>query len=309
MGAAAQTYRGLIAFIRLGRPHFLPAGFIMHALGVCAALYAGAALDWTALLLGQVAITATQWMVHYANEYFDIRADALNPSATVWSGGSQVLPRGELPARLALRAAVALALVAAAAAAGLVLFAGTGLIAPLLIGVTLFLAWGYSAPPFRWLSSGAGEAITALIVAVLTPALGFYLQAGYIPAWLLLVVWAPFCLQFCFQIAAAVPDAPSDAAAGKRTLVVRDARAARRLYLAALAAAYLAPPFMLLAGLPLAAALAVVLPAPLAVWLGRRARKGGMADPYLWATNQWGNVVLVMLTALLETAALAWAGA
>lgn len=307
MTTAARTYRDLMAFIRLGRPHFLPAGFVMQSLGVCAALYAGAALDWRALLLGQVAITATQWMVHYANDYFDLHADSLNKAATVWSGGSQVLTGGELHPRVAYRAAVVLALIAVGAAASLVLFARSGPVAPLLIGLTLFLAWGYSAPPFRWLSRGIGEFVTALIVAVLTPALGFYLQAGYIPAWFLLVVWAPFCLQLCFQIAVAFPDAESDAAAGKRTLVVRDKKTAHRLYLASLTAAYLAPPLMLLAGLPLVVAVATALPVPLAAWLWRRAARGGVANPGVWATSEWGNVILVMLTALAEAAAFAWA--
>ncbi len=303
MVTAVQSYRNLVAFIRLGRPYFLAGGFIMNALGVAAALYAGATLNWPALVLGQVAISTTQWMVHYANDYFDLPADRLNPSSTVWSGGSRVLPSGELPPRVAYRAAVILGLVAVGATAGLVLIAGSGLAAVILAGLALFLGWTYSAPPFRWLSRGVGEVITAFVVAVLTPSLGFYLQAGTLPGWLLPVLWAPFCLQFCFQVCVNYPDAEADAAAGKRNLVVRNRKGATRAYQAALVAAYLAVPLLLLAGLPFAVALAVLVPAPVAVWLWRRAGRAGLSDPGSWVANEWASVILVMLTAVAETAA------
>ena len=144
-----------------------------------------------------------------------------------------------------------LGLVAVGATAGLVLIAGSGLAAVILAGLALFLGWTYSAPPFRWLSRGVGEVITAFVVAVLTPSLGFYLQAGTLPGWLLPVLWAPFCLQFCFQVCVNYPDAAADAAAGKRNLVVRNRKGATTAYQAALVAAYLAVPLLLLAALPL----------------------------------------------------------
>jgi 1,4-dihydroxy-2-naphthoate polyprenyltransferase len=293
----------LIAFIRLGRPHFLAGGVMMNALGVSAALYAGASLNWLALVLGQVAITATQWMVHYANDYFDLPADRLNASSTVWSGGSRVLPRGALPPRLAYRAAIALALIAVLAAVAIALFAAGGPLAPLLIGLALFLSWGYSAPPFRFLSRGFGELLTASVVAVLTPSLGFYLQAGYLPNWLFAALWAVFCLQLCFQLCVNFPDAASDAAAGKRTLVVRRPAAASVLYMTSLVAAYLAIPLMLLASLPASVAAVLLFPAPIAAWLLWRAGRGSLTDPQCWVANEWANVILVFLTAAIEAAA------
>lgn len=279
----------------------------MHGLGVAAALYAGATLDLAALLLGQAVISSTQWMVHYANDYFDVVADRLNPVSTFWSGGSRVLENGELPPRLAYRTAIVLAVVACVAAAALVFLAHAGTATLVLAGVALFLSWTYSAPPLRWLSTGFGEAITALVVAVLTPMLGFYLQASYIPPWFFLVVWPAFCFQLAFQLCVAFPDEGGDTLARKRTLVVRNPTLARNLYIASTAGAYLAVPAMVIAGLPVAVAGALLASAPIAVWLLRRATRGGLREPQFWAANEWGNVLLLALGITAEAAAFVWA--
>ncbi|MFQ5594818.1 MAG: prenyltransferase, partial [Anaerolineae bacterium] len=65
----------ILSLIRMGRPHFLAGGFLLHGLGVVIALYTGEPLNLSALLWGQVAITATQLMTHYSNEFFDLPAD------------------------------------------------------------------------------------------------------------------------------------------------------------------------------------------------------------------------------------------
>src|SRR5690242_9680233 len=79
------------AFIRLGRITFLTGGVLLHLLGVAVALYLGAKLSIPALILGQLAITTTQLMTHYANDYFDLAADRANTTPTNWSGGSRIL--------------------------------------------------------------------------------------------------------------------------------------------------------------------------------------------------------------------------
>ena len=62
-------------------------------------------LDVRAYVWGQAAITATQLMTHYANDYFDLAADRANTTPTQWSGGSRVLAEGALSPRVALWAA------------------------------------------------------------------------------------------------------------------------------------------------------------------------------------------------------------
>lgn len=300
---STRWYRYFVAFVRLGRPHFLAGGFVMHAVGVGAALYAGATLNRAALLWGQVAITATQWMVHYANDYFDLAADRANLTPTSWSGGSRVLVAGDVPARVAYVTALLLASAAVAASLALVLAAHTGPYTVPLIGAALFLGWSYSAPPFHWHSRGIGEFVTALLVPVLTPLLGFYLQSGRVPAWLGLALLPLAGLQLGMGLAVSFPDAAGDTAAGKRTLVVRHHRAAVRLYLAGLVGAYLVLPLLPVAGLPLRVAAAMALPAPLAAVLIWRVARGDWANPRRWNLLAFGNVALLMLTAVLEALA------
>ncbi len=303
MTIAIDGARRVAAFIRLGRPHFLVGGFVMHALGVSAALWVGAPLNLTTLLLGQLAITATQWMVHYANDYFDLHSDADNRTPIFWSGGSRVLPARELHPNVAYITALVLALIALVAGLVLTFALRAGWPALMLVALSLFISWGYSAPPFQWHSRGIGEATTAFVVTVLTPVMGFFLQAGYVAPWLLLVIWPVFCLQLCFQLSVNFPDAVSDARTGKQTLVVRRPDFAMRLYRLALLGAYAAAPLMLLAGLPGLVALAVLIPAPLAVWLFLLTRRGALLEPKSWVWISTGSIALSVLTGAGASAA------
>src|SRR5688500_7323080 len=88
--------------LRMGRPHFLIGGLLLHWLGVAMALASGAPLRLPALLWAQAAVTIIQLMTHYSNDYFDLAADQANPTPTHWSGGSRVLTGGWLAPQVAL---------------------------------------------------------------------------------------------------------------------------------------------------------------------------------------------------------------
>lgn len=299
--------RSLYYFIRLGRPLFLIGGLVFNALGVSAALYQGYALNWAALIWGQVAITATQLMTHYSNDYFDLPADRANTSSTHWSGGSRVLPEGLLPAWTALAGALTLAALALAAVLVLGLFIQPSpwtFILPLL---ALLLAWEYSAPPLRLHSRGFGELTVALIVPVLTPLVGYTFQVGS-PGWLPLLAAFPLaCFQVCMVISVNLPDARGDRKVDKRTLVIQLGPAgAARLYLGCLALAYTALPFLVMLGLPALVALAVLLPLPLALWLGYRIKRGDWSNPAAWSSLSFWSIGLLMLSAGLEALAFLW---
>lgn len=291
----------ITAFIRLGRPHFLFGGFVLHGLGAAIALFAGARLDMQALLWGQAAITATQWMTHYSNDYFDLAADRANSTPTRWSGGSRVLPDGVLPPWVALAAAIGLSVLALAATLMLALIVRPGAFSLALPLLALVLAWSYSAPPPRLHSRGLGELTTALLVPGMTPLIGFYLQTGRIDRLLLLAVAPLCCLQFAMLLLIEFPDATGDAAAGKNTLVVRlgGVRAAR-LYVFAVALAYASLPLLALAGLPVLVAAAAGLWALPAAWLGWKVARGAWAEPAYWNILAFGGVGLFMGTALAE---------
>lgn len=299
--------RNVVSFVRLGRPLFLVGGVVFHALGVGIALFNGYPLHIPALILGQIAITATQLMTHYSNDYFDLEADRANTSPTRWSGGSRVLPAGLLPARAALAGALAFAALALVTILLLGLFVRPSVWVIALPLVALALAWEYSGPPLRLHSIGAGEFTTALIVPVLTPLVGYTFQAGA-PHWLPLLAAFPLaCLQIAMIITVNLPDADGDLLAKKHTLVVRLGRArAARVYLFSLAGAYLSLPVLVALGLPSLAAAALLLPLPLAAWLAFRMIRGAWAHPPAWNSLAFWSIGLLMLSGGLEALAFLW---
>src|SRR5258708_36087840 len=218
---------------------------------------------------GQVIVTATQLMVHYANDYYDLAADRSNDTATMWSGGSRVLVDGHLSPRIAQITAIGCGLVALIGSSLLVV-ATHNLVLFLLLFTAIVLAWFYSAPPGRLHSRGVGELSATVIVDFLTPLTGYYLQAGRLTLLPLLAAIAIGLLQFNMLISVALPDMEGDILAKKRTLVVRLGRTTtRRIYLILLALVYGLLPLLVVAGLaPLVScghSLTVLLSAPL--WL------------------------------------------
>lgn len=292
----------LVAFIRLGRPLFLGGGFLLFALGAAIAAHHGHAIDLSRYVMGQLAVTAFQLMTHYANDYFDYDADVANATPTRWSGGSRVLAAGELPRRVALVAAVILALLGLAAATVLALEAPVYTLPTLL--AMLVLAWEYSAPPLRLCASGLGELDTAIVVTGLVPWLGFYLQAPDLDglATLVAAIVPLALLQLAMLLAIEFPDAEGDAAAGKRTLVVRlGAKSAARLYVGLTLAAYAWLPIAALIALPARVALVTAIPLPVALW--RVARIAEHRDRGAFERLTFGAVFLLVATTACALAA------
>lgn len=208
----------LFAFVRLTRPLFLIGGFAGVALGAAVAAWSGLRLDVATYLWVQTLVTAFQLMVHYGNDYFDRGGDALD-ARTAWSGGSGVLPSGALHPPVALISAIACAAVGLAVAARFVL-AGNAIAGALGVAIFVF-AWFYSAPPLRLASRGLGEIDTALVVAILVPAVAFAAFAGRLSFELVSATGPAALAMFAMMLAVELPDAGADLAAGKRTLVVR----------------------------------------------------------------------------------------
>lgn len=295
-------FRPVLAFIHLGRPLFLAGGFILHALGISMALYWGASFHLGAALWGQIVITAAQLMTHYANEYFDLDADRANPHRTRWAGGSGILVLGLVPPWMALAAARALAIFALMGMAILVLVIQTGPLTAPLIVLSIGLAWFYSAPPLRLHSTGWGELTTAVLVPMLTPLLGFYLQAGTLDALPILATAPLAAFQFAMLLVIEFPDAAGDRAGGKRTLVVRLGKsAAARLHNSVLLLAYALLPGLVVLGLPPLVALAVAGSFPLAAWQLWRMGRGAWSRPAAWDSLAFASITLLMSTALFET--------
>ena len=294
--------RKLIAFLRLSRPLFLFGGVLLYALGALIARYQGSAIDWGVYWSGQLSITALQLMTHYLNEYWDVEADRLNHNRTLFSGGSGVLVRGELPRKTAFIAAMVCLAVATVMASWLIFTYAVPPSAWIILLLGFIGSYFYSSPPLTLSSTGYGELTTSIVVAGLVPALGHVVQARQ-PSFLVLLATAPLVtLHLAMLLAFEFPDFLSDEAAGKRTLLVRighrtGARLHNTLILLALGLVGVAACI----GLPAQVALAVVLTSPLAllqISLVHRLQRG---DPISFARLTFLGVLLFVLAASFTT--------
>lgn len=291
-------------FLRLGRPLHLVGGFVFNGLGLSIALYLGRAPNWTAALLCQLVITATQLMTHYSNDYFDQDADAATTTPTRWSSGSRVLPDGLIAPRAALTAAL---VCGAVAMAGTVALMATGLATTLTGGLfllSILLAWSYSSPPL-WLNRrGLGELTGSLLVPGLTTLLGFMVQTGQFD-WLPLLTVVPLvCFQLAMLISVNFPDVAGDSRVSKRTMVVIIGPAqGARLFVTSLVLAYGSLPLLTVAGLPAMVARAVLLTLPIALWQAWRIQRGAAMDPIQWNGLAFWSIGLLLGAALLQLAA------
>lgn len=272
-----------VALLTLGRPLHLGGGALFYGLGVAIAGYGGVPLAGEAALLGLLTVMAAQLMNHYSNDYFDLDADQANPTPTRWSGGSRVLPSGQLPPQAALWAALscggaALLLGLLAALASPAPVAGAAL---LLAAITL--AWIYSGPPLYLHRRGFGEPVGAVVVPGLTAMVGYMLQVGTLGPLVLLTI-TPLCLmQFAMLVAVSLPDVVGDAAVGKLTLaVLLGAQRASWLLMASVALAYALLPLLWWLGLPALVAIAPLGAAPIGAWLIVRLAQGAWATPAAW---------------------------
>jgi 1,4-dihydroxy-2-naphthoate octaprenyltransferase len=301
--ASVSFARRVVYFVQLGRPLHLAGGFVFNGLGIAVSHFLGATIDWTAAIWCQLAITATQLMTHYSNDYFDQDADAVALTPTRWSSGSRVLPQGLVQPRAALIGALILGSIALAATFVLTATGQSPFWTGLLLLLAIFLAWNYSSPPL-WLNRrGLGEITGAVLVPGLTVLLSFQVQTGQLALLPLLAV-APLCFfQFAMLLSVNFPDAAGDILVNKRTLVViYGPRQTSTLFMVVLVCPYLLLPLLVWLGLPTVVAAAVLLTLPLAVWQGWRIRQGAATDPACWEALAFWSIGLLMMAALLETA-------
>ena len=300
MSVVAQAW----AVVRLGRPVFLLGGFALYGLGALAAARRGYGFDLGTYALGQLAVSSIQLMTHYANDYFDYEADRANATPTRWSGGSRVLVNGELPRRVALRAALAAGAIAPLASLALLLRPGH-VPAGLLLCVMQALAWSYSGPPLRLHGRGFGEPTTALVVPLLTPLAGFVLQAGRFEQYPLLLTVPLALLQIAMLVTIEFPDHAGDRAVGKLSWVVvfGPDRAARLIQLA-IVGAFVFALLSIRFGVPRRAALLWIALMPLAFSLCFRLQRRDYTRVSAWESLSFSAVALFFLAIVAQVAAL-----
>jgi 1,4-dihydroxy-2-naphthoate octaprenyltransferase len=208
-------------FLRATRLPFLSATLVPVLLGIAVAAHQGS-FDLVKAVLTLVAAAAVHLGLNVSNDVFDdvLGADRLNYTPTPYSGGSRViqyglLTRGEM-------ATLSAALYGLAIAIGLLLVAWTRSVELLAIGVVgVVLGLGYTAPPLKLVYRGLGEIAVALGFGPVMLLGAYVVQTGRIGIEPLIASIPVAILVALILYVNEIPDRPADAAAGKRTLVVR----------------------------------------------------------------------------------------
>ncbi len=229
VGPFATTFRAL-------RLPFVTASALPYIYG---GLYPNQPLRAWPFALGLLAVVMTHLAANLINDYADSfsGADARDLTYYGFFGGSKLIQEGRLSRAWYLAAARICAVVAALAVAALVIACKAPLSTPLYFVAILALAWSYSHGPLRFVYRGWGEVVVFLLFGPACVAGGLFLQLGYVPWLTALSLSLPFgFLTAGILVANEVPDADDDAAAGKRTLVVRAGAARGHVLYAALAA-------------------------------------------------------------------------
>lgn len=256
------------ALLRAARPlaHGNIAPPILY--GQALALALTGRFTWTGFALAHAFGLVDHLLVVFANDYADKDDDARNDSPTPFSGGSRVLPDGELsPGTIGALAIGSLSLLAALSVAAYP--AAHAL--PLLALAAIALIGGYSYPPLRLSHRGGGELLQGLGVGVVLPLVGVAAQGAALEPRVLVCLAPTFVLGVAGNVLTSIPDERADRAAAKRSPAARwGGPAARRvsvaLHLAAIALGTAMVPTALTPRLVVAAAAAV----PQALALARR---------------------------------------
>ena len=213
---------GWLIFLATRVP-FLTATFVPVMLGAVVAREHGFSSWWFALLalLGGSAIHLG---LNVANDVFDATsgADSANVNPTMFSGGSRMIQYGLVS--LKTMRLVSLGCYAAGIAIGVYLALTRAPELWWLGALGVFLSIFYTAPPLRLVHRGLGEICVALGFGPIM-VLGTYFTVAQRFSWEAVYASLPVAILIMLVLYVnQIPDAPADAKAGKRTVVVRSSK-------------------------------------------------------------------------------------
>jgi 1,4-dihydroxy-2-naphthoate octaprenyltransferase len=210
----------LVGLWGMARPLVLVSNILAWLLGVSIAFGTGEPMEVTSLGLGFFVMMLVSVSIHYANEYSDYQTDALT-TRTLYSGGSGVLPSGNVPRKLALQAASTTLILAVGVEVGTVLLRIHSWWSMILLMIGALGGWMYSLPPLKLAWRGWGEVDNALLGANLLPTYGYITLSGDLNFWVFLACLPFTLLAFNNLLAITWPDRAADVQAGKRTLATQ----------------------------------------------------------------------------------------
>jgi len=209
-------------FWRLADPKISLASFAGLWLGGAAAAREGP-LAWGWFALTVLGIFALEVAKNASGEVFDLDSGTdlavLPDDRSPFSGGKRVLVDGLLSRRQTWGIAAGGYLLATGCGLLIARFREPGILGLGVAGVAL--AFFYHAPPFRLSYRGWGELAVAIAYGPLVVTGTFLVQRGTAPSWIVAVSALLGLLVAGFLLVNEFPDRRADAAAGKRTLVVR----------------------------------------------------------------------------------------
>lgn len=259
-------FHTLFALWAMSRPLIMVSVILVCINGLLIARYQGYTASWSTIWWGLAALIAITTSIHYANEYADYETDTLT-TPTLYSGGSGVLPKGEVPRHLALQGAwVSLTVGFGIALMGYSLgFLGKTALFCLALGS--LGGWMYSLPPLKLAWRGWGELVNALLGGLLLHVYGHALFSDQIRLKVLLICLPFTLLTFNNLLATTWADKQADKLVGKRTLAAQlTIRHLRRLYAAVAIVAFVL--LILLRGwiIPIPVVYASTLALPMVIW-------------------------------------------
>jgi 1,4-dihydroxy-2-naphthoate polyprenyltransferase len=237
---------------RVADPKITLASVASMTLGAGAAAWQGT-ISWVWLALTVVGIFCIEAAKNASGEIFDWDSGAdqglRNDERTPFSGGKRVLVDGLMSRRQCALMALAFYALGISAGLAIVLLREPRVLWFGVAGVAL--AFFYHAPPFSLSYRGLGEAAVALAYGPII-ACGTYLVQLHTVSLEIVLLSVPLGLAImAFLWINEFPDARADAAAGKRTLVVRLGRPrAARMFALLVGFTYLGIAVLPLFGLP-----------------------------------------------------------
>lgn len=211
----------LLRWLAATRPAFLGVTLIACLIGLASAATSGVEVDALRAVTTLVLALAAHAAANVINDVHDAinGSDAANAARIFpFTGGSRFIQNGVLGLREAALLGYGLLALVVPGGLWLVTVSGCGLL--FIGGAGLFIAWAYSAPPLALMCRGLGE--PAIVVAWLLVVCGADLVQRASPAWLPAVAGLSYALLVAgILYVNQFPDVAADAAAGKRTCVVR----------------------------------------------------------------------------------------
>lgn len=205
------------------RPRTLPAAVAPVLVGTALAWHDGRLVGGAAVLCLVFALLV-QIGTNFANDYFDFVKGA-DTAARV--GPRRAVAAGLVSPATMKRAMILTFIAAFAAGLGLLLWGGPWL---LLIGVTSILCGiAYTGGPYPLAYHGLGDVFVFIFFGLVAVGGTYFVQAGAVTLDTLLAGTAIGALSANILVVNNYRDADTDAAAGKRTLVVRLGRRAARV--------------------------------------------------------------------------------